>query len=428
MEMQPIAETVVDRLNHVSHSISNQDMVATVQEALTSSLGPHFDKLYQRIRDDKRVSEATAAANQDAMLRLVSSTLTDNVEQTLNSIISANVRESVTPAAANAATSSIDRKLMELVPPHLNSVVPREIKSAVQSSISHALQNKDMMRSISDQVTRNLTGLIDHEFTTVLQNQITPSFRALATDSSAKVAKDLERRVAEQLRPFELQLQRESAVAEQLTGSIEQLLRTVEGLAASHSSLQTEIASLRSQITQQAATQAAGSANVVAAPRVERDEEVESIAELMEQGKKEEAIIKWLQSARQVDLFDKYFAHWNPDFLPQLNMIVLLSVSMAVSSPLKTNVAQRLAWISVVLETIDVQVCDELCQAGTNGLPADQLQNPDIAQYAPQLLEVLNNKLQDAYMDISSEASQSALLPQIRALIVRARTLKASIV
>src|SRR5699024_5924689 len=66
---------------------------------------------------------------------------------------------------------------------------------------------------------------------------------------------------------------------------------------------------------------------------------------------------QWLQSDQQADLFDNLFVRANPVFLLNVTPIMALSVSVAVSSSFETNVAERLAWLAVILDNVNLEVC-----------------------------------------------------------------------
>lgn len=66
--------------------------------------------------------------------------------------------------------------------------------------------------------------------------------------------------------------------------------------------------------------------------------------------------MKWLQSSQQADLFDNLFVRMNPSYLTGLSPIVALSVGVAVTSSLETSIIERLAWLDVVLYTVDLRV------------------------------------------------------------------------
>jgi hypothetical protein len=67
-----------------------------------------------------------------------------------------------------------------------------------------------------------------------------------------------------------------------------------------------------------------------------------------------------LQSSQQADLFDNLFVSLNPAYLTGLSPIVSLSVGVAVTTSLQNNVAERLAWLDVVLQTVDLRVSERL--------------------------------------------------------------------
>ena len=75
------------------HVASNDDLQATLTK--------QFESLYQRIDSDRRVQDAAGAAKQDAILRLVSSTLTENVEKSLHRIVSESMANEIVPSITN---------------------------------------------------------------------------------------------------------------------------------------------------------------------------------------------------------------------------------------------------------------------------------------------------------------------------------------
>ena len=67
---------------------------------------------------------------------------------------------------------------------------------------------------------------------------------------------------------------------------------------------------------------------------------------------------QWLQSDRQIAIFDNYLAHCDPTFVQQLSPLVGISVGAAVTSSLENNVSERLAWLENVFATLDPRVSD----------------------------------------------------------------------
>lgn len=71
-----------------------------------------------------------------------------------------------------------------------------------------------------------------------------------------------------------------------------------------------------------------------------------------------------------------------------------LSVSAAITATFETNVDARLDWLMAVLSQINVQ-------------------DPDVIDVAPGIMDVLSQRLQGAYMNISEANPSNAVLRKI---------------
>lgn len=107
--------------------------------------------------------------------------------------------------------------------------------------------------------------------------------------------------------------------------------------------------------------------------------------------------LQWISSDRQAEIFDRLFVRVNPSYLEHLSPLVALTVSAAITSSFETNVSERLDWLTRVLQQIDVR---------------DQ----DIMDVAPQIMNVLSQRLQGAYMTISEARPNDPCLKDISAL------------
>lgn len=352
-DVDQIPNDAATTLKETTVGLRMDDVVKASQEAMT----PLFGQLYKRIDEERRVQEAAGNSKQDAILRLVSSTLTDNVEKSLERIISANVDRSVAPAAVNAVSSTINQKLAEALPRHLDASLARELKSSLQSAVSNALQSKEVTNAISKQVSDKVAAQVDAEFKTAMHKTIIPAFQNLAVESAREMTRGIESSLGEQIKQADVQRHKDSEKIDGLTSASHELLQTIRVMMQSHSALQQELGQLRQQVSelQRSSTTAVAveQRDLVADAQ---DEELDTIRQLMSDGKSEEATIKWLQCGRQSELFDKFFVRCSPEYLRNLNQLVSLSVSMAVSSSLESHVQERLEWLDVVLENIDTQV------------------------------------------------------------------------
>ena len=341
-----------------------------------------LDALYRRFAEDKRILDAAGAAKQDAVLRLVSSTLSDNVEKSLSRIIKKDIQDSVVPSLADITSASLNNVLSAVVAKCVNEAMPSAMKSTLPEAISRTVQNPSLLRSISDHVTKTVTGHVEREFTATLHKAIVPTFTDLAVTVAQKISGDTERRVREQLQQAEMQHRDDSVKIEQLTDLVRGLSETVQTMAAAQSDFQHEILKLQQKAVEEAKTMAhrpspspSESASMHISPE---QEELEAIATSMQEGHFEEATVmvrnetvlvvglmkkqqktnspQWLQSGQQIALFDNLFVRYNPGYLGQASPLVILSVGAAVTTSLATNVMERLSWLETVFRSINPRV------------------------------------------------------------------------
>ena len=273
-----------------------------VSSEFNKILGKELEALYRRFDDDRRIQDAAGAAKQDAMLRLVSSTLGDNVEKALNRIIQAKLEQVVLPSITTMTASTLDRRVTEVLTQQLHHVIPPLLKLALPEAISRGIQNREVLRVISDQIASKLTGHVEREFSSTLHTHISPAFKSLAVEVATKVSGETERRVREQLQKAEIKNREDSAKIDLLTDLVRGLSETVHTMAAAQSEFQEEILKLQQAAQERQAnssrTQPEDSSHAshmstasqlpVKSPE---QEELEFLSGLMNEGKFEECII-----------------------------------------------------------------------------------------------------------------------------------------
>ncbi|KAF1353414.1 hypothetical protein BDV97DRAFT_346495 [Delphinella strobiligena] len=378
--------------------------VESINKGINETIGRELDALYRKLDDDRRVQDAAAAAKQDAVLRLVSATLTDNVEKSLSQIVTSSINNNVLPVVSELITSTLDRKLKTTLSTTLSESVSKEVNAAMPSAIALALQDKGLQRSISELAATKVAAQAEQAFSSVLRSSIVPNFTKLAASSTDKLLAEVERRHAEQLRQAQVQRQNDNVQIAELTNLVMSLSSTIDGMAASQAAFQEQILKLQRQVasgSQEGSTASVVSVVPAAAPEIVHrsieDEEVTVVEEMMHAGSYEEATIKWLQSPRQGELFDKLFVRVNPQYLQRLSPLVSLSVSAALTSSFDKNIYERLEWLGNVLSTID-------------------LQEPEIREVAPKIMDVLQQRMQGAYMQIAETNPQDPALRKVSGL------------
>lgn len=279
-----------------------QKIEKSVSAEFNRVINLELETLYQRIAEDKRIQDAAGMAKQDAILRLVSSTLGENVERVLSRIITNSIQMDVIPSLGDVTALTIDKRLSDVITQHLHLAIPSLLKLNLPEAISRGVQNPDVLRVISDQVTSNLAAHVEKEFSTILQHTIIPDFKNLAINLAQNSRIESDNRTREYLRRAETQQKDDSTKIDQLTLLVRGLSETVHTMAAAQSEFQRQILRLQEQATEErqksstpaAPTQEQSSPSprsIEIAPKSPEQEELEMITNLMSEGRSEEGTI-----------------------------------------------------------------------------------------------------------------------------------------
>jgi hypothetical protein len=403
-------------------------MEGSVSAEMSRLLSSSIDGLYKRLDNEKRVEVAVSDAKQEALLRLVSSTLTDNVEKSLAGIVNNKIEQSVLPVLSGVVTDAVRNQLGEnlntILPNELQKELPNVLQSTLTSVLHTMLQgmlhsvvrelvrsalppliaktlaeihssilptvlpdamakalrrpevSQDMARLMFDGSAEPIQGLVnaikfrvEEQFNTVLQKDITPAFAGLAAKTVEKASIDVQRQAMETFSVLDRERRADIAKIEQLTKLISGLTETVSTMAAAQQEFQEKILHIVHQGSHDrgsAPTTLGHPSEVDATSMTSRqpsqtlvkteqqlliDRIMEGITTAMSEGNYNEAIMNWLQSGHDQEIFDAYFSKFDPSFIREVNPLILLSVCSLISKHLEGNcLQQRLAWLETVLQ------------------------------------------------------------------------------
>ena len=266
-----------------------------VSTVFSEQLARELDGLHKRLDSDKHVQNAAMGANQEAILRLVSKQLGDNVEKSLASIVTKSIKETVTPFISEVTTNTLDKTLPHVVGQQIQHLLPLSLKSALPEAINRTMQSPEMHRTVSDQVTKSVTGHVEREFINTLNGSIIPTFKNLTISNAQRITQDTEHRIRDQLQQAEAQRRNDGAKIDQLVNSVRVLSETVHQMAEAQSEFQKEILRLQEKSLQDGQAllrrdtpTPSESASMHATPE---QQETEAIAAAMQKGNYEEATI-----------------------------------------------------------------------------------------------------------------------------------------
>ena len=320
-----------------------------VQSEITKGFSRELDVMYKRFDEDKRVMNAANGAKQEAILRLVSSTLTENVEGVIRKMVEENIRNVLLPEVLAKTSSTLEQSIGS----NLKSAIGPQLSKEVPDAVSRALKAPQLFQSLSDQVAKKVSGGFEPIIVASVGSVVTPAI--------TKLSNTIEQQIGEQLRQSQVQRREDAAKITQLTDTVHTCLETIQSMMATQTELQAQVAKLQQSIAQppQAPAPAPAPKRQTAPPvnqKTPEELEIESITQLLTQGNFEQGTMQWLQSPRTDELFDAIFVRCNPNYLQQVSPLLVLSTGAVVSEPLDRNLEQRLAWLDAVLQSVNPHV------------------------------------------------------------------------
>lgn len=418
-----------------------------VERAVSAEFRKELNVLHQNIQNDRVVQDSSAIARQEALLRLVSTTLTNNVEKALSRILSAQMHQSMIPALTGVTVQAVSSQVGEAVSTSLHSLVPHALGVHLPAAIETAMKSPQMSRTISDMISQKISKLIESQMTDIFQKQVVPAFKNLAVSAAEKAASDVEARLRNEIRQLESDRRNDMSRLEKLGEVLQTTAETLQQMSDTQVAFQGQILKDRRQLAllgegsgsavsgQVSTARITPSPRGTASPQIQRPKtkeelELEEISKLMNEGRYEEGSIKWLQSTQPVELFDKLFINFTPEYLStDVSPLIAFSIAVTIGNSLTTNTARRLEWISAAFNAVDLSVSS--C-SGPLWHSADTsfFQDPeiaDLAQHAPALLTSLITKLERLYMTIAERDPTDPALQIMPAVSKRAKDMRASL-
>ncbi|KAL1795445.1 hypothetical protein ACET3X_005669 [Alternaria dauci] len=366
-----------------------------VQAEISKGFSRELDVMYKRFDEDKRVLNATNAANQQAVLRMVSSTLNENVEGVIGKMVEDNIRNIVLPQVLAKTTATLEQGLST----NLKSVLAQQLSKEVPDAVARAFKQPQVFQSLSDQVAKKISGNFEP--------MVAASVATVVNPAMSNLTNIIERQIGAELRQAHAQRRDDAAKIAALTETLHTCLETIQTMAATQTELQSQVAKLL-EARQVPAPQRGGEAAAAATrsppppPRQKTEEEleIESITRLMSEGNYEQGTMQWLQSPRSAALFDAVFVHCDPAYLRQVSPLLALSTGAVVSESLNRNLRERLVWLGAVFQSVDAS-------------------DTEIRDIIPKIMDVVIQRLTAAYIQLNESTPGSPLLRAISQLVNR---------
>lgn len=362
---------------------------------MARGLNASIDKVYQRFDNDKKAQAATAEEKQVNLLRLVSSTLAENVDQTLGSIVETNTKKTLLPALTDSVSKAITKNVHDHLSAKLGALVQtsvsKEVNAVLPGALGKVLEKPDFLRALSKSMTDSISGSlaasltesissavvkkvafkVEENFATVMKNEIIPSFNALATRTAQKSAVDIQRSVSERISQLEKQRKSDNDEIMKLGKVIEGLTEMISTMASAQEGFQAAV--LRNNSTRLSSPEPTGSPkSSQEAPNISQYEDslvsseqfdsrkklyeqsLQTIAQLMSDGEFEMAMMTWIKlndNEIMQDIFENYFSKYDPGFMREVSPILNLSTAATISQSFDSSVLmERIQWLETILQ------------------------------------------------------------------------------
>lgn len=363
----------VESIRSASRDLSDatyKNIESRISGELKQTFDASLESLLQEMKLDRRTQNAVAKSEQEAVLRLVSSTLNDNIEVSLSKIVSNSIQKSVLPAISEVAKNAVKEQLGSSMNSHLSSNIPRELQKVLPDAVANALQQPQLLKLMSESLAKSVAFSVEEQFATLLQNVVTPAFMQLAAQTSQNAVAEIQRQVFGKIETLEQRHNTDSVKISQLMKLVTGLTDTVTSMAAAQTDFQGQFLRLQQQAaaekreasrqTQSAAgtsTAITGTADEKTQQQLQYEGLLQDISVAMQEGGYETAIIRWLQSGLHQELFEDFFYRLNPDFIRELNPLLLLSIGSAISGGIENQkVLERISWLETILAVLQAHV------------------------------------------------------------------------
>ncbi|KAI9053863.1 hypothetical protein LZ554_002810 [Drepanopeziza brunnea f. sp. 'monogermtubi'] len=422
----------------VSQELSDatlKNIEARVSGEVKKGFGESLDSLYKNIRDDRRAQGAVFEAKQDAMLRLVSSTLGENMETTLSRKINEGFQQFVIPAVAEASQKALNEKQLGLALSAQLKEFQKMVAESVTKSVASAVT--PLREDIADLHRRNVdTTNAIKQLSAVIKQQ-NDARKQQSQAESVKIEQLTQLVTAQQNDAKKQQSQADSVKIEQLTQLVAGLTATISSMAEAQTDFQAQFlkvqeqaAADRRQLTLQEGSASTGTGgrapsisrpstsqtvHTVHNPVVEKtaaEKEYETVLSnintAMQAGNFDHAVVQWLQTRQEQVFYRKYFVSFDPEFLQGLSPLLLLSLGATISLDFSGDLLpERISWMETIVSSFQAHI-----NAGTI--------DPQVRDLVPKIMGIYVQRLEHLFMRISQVAAHDPLLKRLSLLVVAA--------
>ncbi|KAF0397556.1 WD domain, G-beta repeat-containing protein [Gigaspora margarita] len=155
--------------------------IKKMEDNVTNKLGKMFskelEKQFQKIEDERIAHQAAETSRQEAILKIVSQTLSTNTTKLLESTIRNEVQTSVLPTLSKMVTTAVDKHAHKGMVDAVNKNIPAAIEKSVADNVQRVLAKTPVIESIAKGVSKSIRPVIEETFRENFTTVLIPSYQ-----------------------------------------------------------------------------------------------------------------------------------------------------------------------------------------------------------------------------------------------------------
>ena len=483
-------------------SISQEAIEATVKNMearLSASIKGLVDSAFDNVAKSFDAREHDFDSRQTKLLQVVSDVLNQNVQGVLGEMIERELAASVIPAMAKSM-DQVSAKSVQGIQKELSKALPSVTESVMLSPRVINTISQKITEQVVSQMTTEVSQKIQDDVVNALHTNLVPPLTQMTTHTANSIVGEIQQQFQDEFERLNDERRADANKIDQLLNLVTRLSNTVSTMASGQAQFQAEIltkfqrqnaadrsqtsaglpshganfspragispASNSMQLTHvphnqapqpaQAAPQhmpqqfpSHGSKLGLSPAELQIAEQVHAIDQLVHAEKMEEAVIRWLQSGNNAEIFNRYWSKLSPVYLRDLPPLVLLSVATTVSQQLEdedlNRVRAKVAWLEVSIHSLVASFptyvghfpshrpfhSNSATTVPWSALPKDQVisnlslvvQDQQVREVTPNIMKLVVKQCEALFMRIQSQDAHDPLLKNLGQLMVASKNI-----
>ncbi|CAG8794309.1 24347_t:CDS:10, partial [Gigaspora margarita] len=148
-----------------------------ISPAQMQTILKEIKKMEDNIEDERIAHQAAETSRQEAILKIVSQTLSTNTTKLLESTIRNEVQTSVLPTLSKMVTTAVDKHAHKGMVDAVNKNIPAAIEKSVADNVQRVLAKTPVIESIAKGVSKSIRPVIEETFRENFTTVLIPSYQ-----------------------------------------------------------------------------------------------------------------------------------------------------------------------------------------------------------------------------------------------------------